>query len=157
MNSYSKYNQESNIIFIEDNDIDNFLHQKIFHRYCKNYNYTFFKTAVHALDYIKIVLANDNLFQDKVPEYIFLDLDLPIKSGFEFLDEFEPLNERINHKIKVVILTASFNPADEAKSSTYKSVVKFILKPITKSSLSGLGLKLKSAEELSMNNQTSKK
>ena len=155
MSSY--HNTESGIIFIEDNDADNFIHQQIFHRYCKNYKYTFFSTAVHALDYIKIVLANDNLFQDKVPEYIFLDLDLPIKSGFEFLDEFEPLNARINHKIKVVILTASFNPADAAKSSTYKSVVKFIIKPLTKSNLSGFGLRLKNAEELKMKNYNTNK
>lgn len=144
-------------MFIEDNDTDNFLHQQIFHRYCKNYRYTFFLTAVHALDYIKIVLANDSLFQDRVPEYIFLDLDLPIKSGFEFLDEFEPLNAHINHRIKVVILTASLNPADAAKSSTYKSVVRFIAKPLTKSSLSGFGLKLKTADELMMNKHTADK
>ncbi|MDP2384882.1 MAG: response regulator [Bacteroidota bacterium] len=148
--------QDTSVFFIDDSDTDNFIHQQFFHRYCKNYNYTFFNSAIHALDYIKIVLANDNLFQDKVPEYIFLDLDLPIKSGFEFLDEFEPLNERINHKIKVVILTASFNPADKAKSSTYKSVVKFILKPFTKSSLSGFGLRLKSQEELIINDHVVK-
>lgn len=134
---------EKRVIFIDDSETDSFIHKQLFDWYCLNYVYNFFKTAEHALDYLKIILANNIVFPDKLPEYIFLDLKMPVKSGFGFLEEFEPLNEKIGYKIKVVIVTATLNPADADKSLSYRSVIKFIEKPLTKGNLSDLGLSLK--------------
>src|SRR6266700_2394813 len=59
--------------------------------------------------------------------FIFLDLNLPDKSGWDFLDEFLLL--KID--IPIVILSSSIDPVDHNRAKNYKVVVAFYSKPLT--------------------------
>ena len=67
----------------------------------------------------------------KHPQLIFLDLNMPVMGGWEFLDHFnsEAFSEFKN--IKIIVLSSTIDPEDLEKSKTYPMVIDFLSKPIT--------------------------
>jgi CheY-like chemotaxis protein len=66
----------------------------------------------------------------ELPDIIFLDLNMPVISGWDFLDSLAaspPLQERCS----IYILTSSLDLADTARAKEYEVVTGFIHKPIT--------------------------
>ena len=86
-----------------------------------------------AIDGIKSLIQNGS----GVPEVIFLDINMPIMDGWQFLEEFIalPLTERI----RVNIVTSSIDPADRQNWERYKAKTHHLLdyknKPIRKADI----------------------
>jgi CheY-like chemotaxis protein len=75
-------------------------------------------------------LMNDN---STIPDLIFLDLNMPIMGGWEFLDAFSEEKYRSYFaKSKVVVLSSTIDPRDIEKSKSYEMVLDFMSKPISK-------------------------
>lgn len=67
---------------------------------------------------------------DDVPDLIFLDLNMPVMNGWDFLVQFENDFPQALNKTKIIILSSSVDPDDKKKSIENKNVYKFIPKPI---------------------------
>lgn len=122
-------------MLIDDNEIDNFINQKMIES-------TNFAERIYvntngksALEFMENLKKNKELDEDLIPEIIFLDLNMPIMDGFQFLQEFEKLGKPITGKPRIVILTTSINPADRIFLTKNKYVLKFINKPLTQAFL----------------------
>lgn len=122
-------------MLIDDNEIDNFINQKMIES-------TNFAERIYvntngksALEFMENLKKNKELDEDLIPEIIFLDLNMPIMDGFQFLQEFEKLGKPITGKPRIVILTTSINPADRIFLNKNKYVLKFINKPLTQAFL----------------------
>jgi CheY-like chemotaxis protein len=132
-----KYNT---IMLIDDNEIDNLINQKIIEssNICKNiFTHTGGKSAIEFLKNMEKIAAS---VPGALPEIIFLDIDMPLMDGFQFLDEFEKLSRETKHYCNVVMLTSSINPQDMSKSKKYDYVKKYVNKPLTQDSLSKLNV-----------------
>ncbi|MCU0423385.1 MAG: response regulator [Bacteroidia bacterium] len=66
---------------------------------------------------------------------IFLDINMPIMDGWDFMDELKK-NDLKN--VKVVIVTSSINQDDRIRANNYDIVVGFIEKPVKVESLNAL-------------------
>lgn len=67
----------------------------------------------------------------ELPQVIFLDLNMPIMNGWEFLDEFIKLpNESLSTTV-IYIISSSVDPRDIDKVKEYELISNYILKPIT--------------------------
>lgn len=64
------------------------------------------------------------------PTLIFLDLNMPVMDGFEFLEEFNSNEQFRSVDTKIVVLTSSAHPRDREKAEKYP-ITGFITKPIT--------------------------
>ncbi len=95
-------------------------------------------TAVNgedALRYFDNLIASSN--SSDYPQFIFLDLNMPVMNGWEFLDLFST-KKYAEHfsNTKVVVLSSTIDPDDIEKSKEYPMVIEFLSKPITTEILS---------------------
>lgn len=72
------------------------------------------------------------------PKLIFLDLNMPVMGGWEFLDLFSSQKYSAFHTSKVIVLSSTIDPQDIEKSKSYPQVIDFRSKPISKEMLSEL-------------------
>jgi CheY-like chemotaxis protein len=73
------------------------------------------------------------------PKLIFLDLNMPVMGGWEFLDHFSKEEYRSAfNECKVIVLSSTIDPDDIRKAKTYPMVLDFLSKPISKEMLEGL-------------------
>lgn len=75
----------------------------------------------------------------EIPKLIFLDLNMPVLNGWEFLDLFTIKEySSIFPETKIIVMSSTIDPLDIEKSKTYPMVVNFLSKPITKEMLNNL-------------------
>ncbi|MGP1991990.1 response regulator [Zobellia laminariae] len=68
---------------------------------------------------------------EELPSMIFLDINMPIMTGWEFLDEFIKIPNNNSENIIIYIISSSVDPRDIARIQEYKVVNNYILKPIS--------------------------
>lgn len=130
--SVSKYHT---VMLVDDNDIDNFINEKIIKGNGFAKNVYIHSSSKSALEFLKNLEILKNIPSEFIPSYIFLDINMPIMDGFHFLDEFEKFSPEFKSLIKVVMLTSSLNKNDVEKVKQFKQVFKFLHKPLTEINL----------------------
>lgn len=119
------------VMLVDDNETDNFISKRIIEitGFAKEVVVT--NSGKAALDYLEENKGNT----DRLPDLIFLDINMPIVDGFVFLYEFESFPEEVRNKCKVIILSSSDNKRDIDKIINNDHVIKFITKPLTEEAL----------------------
>lgn len=118
---------EKQIVLIDDDAVINLVNKRIIEKHF-GFKTVIFKNAIAALAQIRQWLINTT---QPLPELIFLDIDMPFMTGWEFLDELHKLPAHELQKCKVVILSSSIHFEDIEKSKSYSAVLDFISKPLT--------------------------
>ena len=65
------------------------------------------------------------LSTSQYPDVIFLDLNMPIKSGFDFLDEYQERFFQNNPNTKIIVLTSSLRPSDREQTLSFDCVTDY--------------------------------
>ncbi len=126
------------VMLIDDNEIDNLINQKMIEATTLS-KYVYIHTGARsAIEFLKNIEQLEENGSDILPEYIFLDIDMPLMDGFQFLEEFEKLSAATKDKSKIIMLTSSINPQDMNKSKKYPFVKKYINKPLSNENLEEL-------------------
>ncbi|MFM7217945.1 MAG: response regulator, partial [Bacteroidota bacterium] len=114
------------VLLIDDNDIDNFINERMITTSHFSKSVVVKNSGEGALSFLSENAA-DNA---KLPEVIFLDLNMPAMDGFGFLAEYEKLPESIRKFCKVVVLSSSISPEDINRASMNPYVLKYVNKPL---------------------------
>ncbi len=86
-----------------------------------------FPNGKKGFEYLMNSLKNPNT----IPEYIFLDINMPIMDGWQFLEEFSTIEDKLTKDINIYLVTSSIDERDIAKANQINSVKEYLIKPIS--------------------------
>ena len=84
-----------------------------------------FPNGMAALDAIRELEAGF----EKVPDVVFLDVNMPVLDGWQFLDSIK--DSTMAKHLKIYMLSSSIDSIDLQRASEYSLVSKYITKPIS--------------------------
>lgn len=122
------------ILLVDDYDADNFIHRLVVERYGCAEHIEVSRDGKQALDYLKSCIEKDQPF----PELIFLDINMPVMNGWEFIEAYDALDEDMRGGVVLMMLTTSLNPDDRARAEDKGCIADFVSKPLTRDSLANL-------------------
>ena len=126
--------QNEHILLIDDDAVTNMINTKVI-KMNFSYNVHDYTNAQLALEQLKQWCQS---FPDKLPFIIFLDINMPIMDGWEFLAEYQKLPSVAHEKSKIIILTSSIDAEDIEKAKSYHVVRDFFSKPLTSEKIGNL-------------------
>ena len=80
-----------------------------------------------------------------LPSIIFLDLNMPMMTGWEFLDAYLKIDGQDPTDSKVYIVSSSIDPKDLLRIKDYNVIRNYILKPVTSDDLQNIIIELSGA------------
>jgi CheY-like chemotaxis protein len=112
-------------IVVDDSKLDCFIAEKIIQNTGRCESVRTFQQASDALAYIQELPAHNP------GTILFIDIQMPVMNGFEFVEAFEQLPQDIKSAYIIYMLSSSINENDIAKVKGYPSVKQFLNKPLT--------------------------
>lgn len=115
------------VLLVDDDEINNFISIKLIKKALLNTEIMACLNGKFAIDQL-VELQRQDI--NKLPDYILLDINMPIMNGWEFLDEYKRLNIDPLGKTKIYIISSSVFSNDINKARSYPLVKDFISKPL---------------------------
>lgn len=126
------------VMLIDDNEMDNFINQKIIEANSfadKVYTNT---NGLSALEFLNNLYVQKENLNEMLPEVIFVDLNMPLINGFQFIEKFYEMPKEFVKTSRIVILTSSLNAEDKEIAKRLRPNIIFLNKPLTQESLSSI-------------------
>ncbi len=113
---------------IDDDDVSQFMVRKAVEHSQRVAHLMFFHNGEEALHAIR-----DRQQQpDQLPDLIFLDINMPVMDGWEFLEEFGQFRAAIGKRIIIYMISSSVDERDVNRARHLSNVSGYIVKPITR-------------------------
>ena len=115
------------LVVIDDDPIDHFLIKHMLH------GNEYFDTTTYTI-YASLILEYIEAYSDKpekLPDVILLDLNMPMFTGWDFLEGLQAISQKVQKNIKVHVLTSSVRIEDTEQAEQYPFVRSVISKPLT--------------------------
>ena len=114
------------IYLVDDDEGINFLNKAILSRLQLAEEVVAFRDPTQAIESLKTAISQGN-----PPELIFLDINMPLMDGWEFVESYSKIEMTSAAKPVIVMLSSSIDPADEKKANSISQISAFKSKPLT--------------------------
>lgn len=111
----------SNIMLIDDDEISNFIAERLLKRMNVCDNITVAMNGSEAKQYL--------LESSELPQFALLDINMPLMNGFEFMTWFNESN--LKGRCKFFFYSTSIRSEDKDQAITYTDVIDYVEKPLT--------------------------
>ncbi|WP_405296209.1 response regulator [Algibacter sp. Ld11] len=119
-------NTPVNICIVDDDDIYQFTVVKTLELLEFEKNIKVFSDGEEALEFLL-----DNLDKnDELPDVIFLDINMPIMDGYQFMEEYVKIKSRLGKKTVIYMVSSSVDPVDIERAKRISDISDYIIKPI---------------------------
>jgi len=119
-------NKIKKIMIVDDNEFDCYITSKIINNIDESIDIMEFNSSTTAIQF----LEEFQNATDKLPDFIFLDIYMPVIDGFGFLDRFNDLSDVIKSHTKICILSTTVDDLYIQKAKINSSIM-FASKPVT--------------------------
>jgi CheY-like chemotaxis protein len=116
------------ILVIDDNPTDRYIAKRMAEKYHFAEEIVLQESAPEALEYLLSLKITPHL----LPQFIFLDINMPGMDGYEFLEEYTKLPETIKKNCIIMMITTSIHPDDLKRAENHPSIIRFLNKPLDK-------------------------
>ena len=123
------------ILLIDDDLTINYLHNRLIKKLAIAEHIILAKNGIEGIT--AFLELNERLHASETA-VIFLDLNMPIMNGWEFLEKLSKAKNEITLQYKIYILSSTINPDDKKKAKSHALVSGFLSKPLTKELLEQL-------------------
>lgn len=87
-----------------------------------------FENGEDALKY----LIDNALNSSVLPDYIFLDINMPFVDGWMFMQDYAELKHELKKEISIFMVSSSIDPRDIHRARNIPDVQEYVVKPLTK-------------------------
>jgi PAS domain S-box-containing protein len=115
----------TNILLLDDDEICNFVSRKTLSKTSFPSHVKSFQNGTQALAELKGLKANE------FPDTMFVDINMPVMDGWQFLSELERFPSDVLEKCKIFMLSSTIDPNDIDRSKKSSIVKKLISKPLS--------------------------
>ena len=119
------------IMLLDDNELDNFINEKIIE--ANNFSEKVYvnSSGKSALEFLSNLKATGEAAESIYPEAIFIDINMPMMDGFQFINNLKTIPGGTPKDCKLIILTSSIYPEDKSKAMQISKDIIFLNKPLT--------------------------
>lgn len=118
-----------NVCLIDDDKVYQFTSKMILEATQLTSRITTFFNGQEAIDFF---LDPQNQQVDTLPDVVFLDINMPIMNGWNFLEAFDKIFYSLPKKILIYVVSSSVDESDMERSKSFASVTDYVIKPINK-------------------------
>ncbi len=93
-----------------------------------------FKNGQEAIEFF----SQNQQDEDALPDVIFLDINMPVMNGWEFIEEFKKIQPAMSKSITLFVVSSSVDKSDVEKAKSLDPVFDYLTKPITASQLKNI-------------------
>jgi len=116
----------SKVLIIDDDKIFQFILKKRIENINDSIEILTAENGHEAIALFESMLAE----QQPLPQDVFIDLNMPVIDGWQFLDEIEKLIPDIANKVNIYVCSTSIAPDDKVRALGYNIVKDFLIKDI---------------------------
>lgn len=121
-------NSIKHFIIIDDDSVNNMICKMVINAALPSASV---RTYTHAKEALMGVKA-DFTSPQKEKVIVFLDINMPEMSGWDFLQALEENEHLIHEGFMIFMASSSVNPEDKQRANSNPHVIDFIEKPLTK-------------------------
>lgn len=121
--------KQHNVCLIDDDKIYQFTARKILESTGLARNILSFYNGSEAICFFREKLIKE---QDQLPDVIFLDINMPVMNGWQFLEEYHKINGTFKKSITIYVVSSSVDDCDIQRSKEFTGVTDYIVKPINR-------------------------
>ena len=109
-------------LLIDDNPIDLLVNRRVIQNAFGEVSIISKYSALEALEYLRE--------QESIPDYILLDIKMPLMDGFEFLEVLKKELQHVPQSARIFMVSSSIDPQDIGKAGKDDAIVEFLSKPL---------------------------
>jgi len=119
-------------IIIDDDAINNKICRKIIEKTYPDIEISDFIDPQEGFNYLAGKYSQKGSDRKAI---LLLDITMPVMDAWEFLEQFDKLDQSTKSRVKVHILSSSVNKNDMTRAQSNKNVEYYLIKPLTKESI----------------------